>query len=241
MTAGDPVRGGSGAMFDAIAHRYDLLNRILSLGIDQGWRERTVRALALGPNKTVLDLATGTGDLALLVARRNPTARVLGVDPSRKMLEVAERKARAASVADRVELRVGDAQTIELEDDAVDATTIAFGIRNVVDRPHALAEMARVTKAGGTIAILELAEPRRGLLSGAARTYIHEIVPRVGAALSGAAEYRYLARSIAAFPAADEFVAMMHGAGIGSVVEYPLTFGVAHLFVGVPRKARAEE
>ena len=230
-------RAGSGEMFDSIAERYDLLNRIISLGLDQGWRKRTVDALDLGAkaDATVLDLATGTGDLALQIARTHPSAKVIGTDPSRGMLDVAERKARSSK--SKVALRVGDAQAIDLADGTVDAVSMAFGIRNVPDRLKALREMARVTRAGGRIAILELSEPRQGTRAKLARFHIHEVVPRVGALISGGGgEYSYLQRSIAAFPAPDAFAAMMEEAGIEVLEVAPLTFGVVCLFVGTPRR-----
>jgi len=230
-------RAGSGEMFDSIAERYDLLNRIISLGLDQGWRKRTVAALDLAAKAgaTVLDLATGTGDLALQIARTHPSAKVIGTDPSRGMLDVAERKARSSK--SKVALRVGDAQAIDLADGTVDAVSMAFGIRNVPDRPKALREMARVTRAGGRIAILELSEPKQGTLAKLARFHIHEVVPRVGALISGGGgEYSYLQRSIAAFPAPDAFAALMEEAGIEVLEVAPLTFGVVCLFVGTPRR-----
>jgi demethylmenaquinone methyltransferase/2-methoxy-6-polyprenyl-1,4-benzoquinol methylase len=221
-------------MFDGIAERYDTLNRILSLGLDQGWRRRTARELKLRPGSVVLDLATGTGDLALLIARENPEVRVIGVDPSGRMLEVAERKVREEGLEGRIELRQGDAQALDLADSSVDAVSMAFGIRNVPDRPKALREMARVTKAGGRVGILELSEPREGLLSKVARFHIRKVVPRIGGALSGSAEYRYLQESIAAFPPPDEFAAMMTASGFREVRADPLTLGVVCLFVGEP-------
>lgn len=220
------VRGGSGAMFDAIAARYDLLNRILSLGIDRGWRKQTARAL--GAPERVLDLATGTGDLALEIARQHPRARIVGVDPSRGMLEIAKRK--LGGSAGRIELREGDAQALPDEGASYDAVTIAFGIRNVPDRDRALREMARVTREGGRVAILELGEPR-GILGPFARLHVHHVVPALGALLSGAAEYRYLERSIAAFPPPERFAAQMERAGLRVLEARPLTFGACTLFV----------
>jgi demethylmenaquinone methyltransferase/2-methoxy-6-polyprenyl-1,4-benzoquinol methylase len=227
-------RRGSGAMFDGIAERYDTLNRILSLGLDQGWRRRTARELRLRPGATVLDLATGTGDLAILIARENPDVRVIGVDPSSRMLEVAARKVREEGLEGRIDLREGDAQALDLADASVDGVTMAFGIRNVPDRPKALREMARVTNEGGRVAILELSEPREGVLSKLARFHIRKVVPRIGGALSGSAEYRYLQESIAAFPPPDEFAAMMTASGFRGVSANPLTFGVVCLFAGEP-------
>ncbi len=226
-------RPGSGEMFDAIARRYDLLNRLISFGLDQSWRKKTVLALALGDGGTVLDLATGTGDLAILIAREHPSARVIAVDPSRGMLAVAEGK--VADLGGRVELRVGDAQALDLPDGSVDGVTMAFGIRNVPDRPKALREMARVTRPGGRIAILELSEPRHGVLGALARFHIHTVVPTVGGAISGAREYRYLQRSIAAFPSPEQFAVVMSEAGIDVLEVAPLTFGVVTLYVGTPR------
>jgi demethylmenaquinone methyltransferase/2-methoxy-6-polyprenyl-1,4-benzoquinol methylase len=221
-------------MFDAIAPRYDLLNRVISLGLDQRWRRRTVAALALPARGMALDLATGTGDLAMMIARTHPEARVIGTDPSAKMLAVAAEKGKA--LGERVRFVGGDAQAIDLGDESVDAVSMAFGIRNVPDRPRALREMARVTRAGGRIAILELSEPRRGFLARFARFHIHTVVPRLGAALSGASEYAYLQRSIAAFPPPDEFAATMREAGLEVLEVAPMSFGAVCLFVATPRR-----
>ncbi len=223
---------GSGQMFDGIAARYDFVNRVISLGIDQSWRRRTVRSLALPEGASVLDLATGTGDLALLIARAAPTSRVVGLDPSEKMLEVARRKVAEAGLDERIELVIGDAEALPFADATFDGVSIAFGIRNVPNRARALAEMARVTKPGGRVAVLELSEPRGGILGPLARFHVHTVVPTVGALLSGAPEYRYLQRSIAAFPPAAEFSALMGAAGLAMDPPASLTFGVCHLYVG---------
>jgi demethylmenaquinone methyltransferase/2-methoxy-6-polyprenyl-1,4-benzoquinol methylase len=184
----------------------------------------------------VLDLATGTGDLALLIARREPSTTLVGLDPSEKMLAVGQRKVNEASLQSRIELVVGDAQALPFEADSFDGTCIAFGIRNVPNRAAALAEMARVTRKSGRIAILELSEPRKGLMGPLARFHVHTVVPWVGSILSGAKEYRYLQRSIAAFPPADAFASQMEEAGLRVLRVEPLTFGVAHLYVAEPRK-----
>jgi demethylmenaquinone methyltransferase/2-methoxy-6-polyprenyl-1,4-benzoquinol methylase len=223
---------GSGQMFDGIAARYDFVNRVISLGIDQSWRRRTVRSLNLPENARVLDLATGTGDLALLIARAAPSARVVGVDPSKNMLELARAKVEKAGLTERVELELGDAEALPFADATFDGVSIAFGIRNVPNRPRALAEMARVTKPGGRVAVLELSEPRGGVLGPLVRFHVHSVVPTLGALLSGAPEYRYLQRSIAAFPPADEFAGMMAAAGLEVEPPHALTFGVCHLYVG---------
>ena len=176
---------GSGEMFDKIAARYDMMNRVLSFGLD----------------------------------------------PSREMLAVAEQKIAKRQLAGRVTLVHGDAQSLPYGDAELDATTIAFGIRNVPDRAQGLRELARVVRPGGRVAVLELGEPRRGVMSAAARFHTHHVVPRLGALLSGAREYRYLEKSIAAFPPRDDFAAMMRASGLEVILAEPLTFGVCTLYV----------
>ncbi len=227
---------GSGEMFDRIAARYDMMNRVLSFGMDKGWRRRTVKALCLGETPHVLDLATGTGDLAIEIARRVPGATVIGIDPSAQMLAVAAKKIARHGLAERVTLELGDAQQLPLANCSVDAATIAFGIRNVPDRVQGLRELARVVRPGGRIAVLELGEPRKGVLGAAARFHCRQVIPRLGALLSGAKEYAYLQRSMAAFPAAEEFARIMGTAGLQVIDVVPLTFGVCTLYVATPRE-----
>jgi demethylmenaquinone methyltransferase/2-methoxy-6-polyprenyl-1,4-benzoquinol methylase len=221
-------------MFDGIAPRYDLLNRVLSLGIDRGWRRKTARALELGPAAKVLDLATGTADLALAVAEAAPGCHVIGLDPSERMLEVGRQKLERAGKESQIELAIGDAETLAFPDRSFDGVCIAFGIRNVPDRGRALREMARVTRPSGRIAILELSEPDGGWLAPFARFHVHTLVPALGALISGAREYRYLQRSIAAFPPAREFRELMERSGIEVLEVRPLTLGACHLYVGRP-------
>jgi len=230
---------GSGAMFDRIARRYDLLNRLLSFGLDKLWRRRLLAnlapAVAAAPpeGKSVLDVATGTADVALAVARLFPDTGVRGLDPSGGMLAVGRDKISAAGLASRIELVQGDARAMPFADDSFAATCISFGIRNVPDRGRGLREMARVTRPGGVVTILELSEPRRGWSAPLARFHVHVLVPMLGALLSGSGEYRYLQRSIAAFPSPDAFMALMREAGLQQVTCQPMTFGVAHLYRGV--------
>jgi demethylmenaquinone methyltransferase/2-methoxy-6-polyprenyl-1,4-benzoquinol methylase len=214
-------------MFDRIARRYDFVNRVISLGMDRGWRRRAVRSLQLGERPRVLDVATGTGDLAIDIASMHAGATVVGLDPSQQMLAIGAAKVARKKLADRIALVAGDAQALPHASCEFDAATIAFGIRNVPDRPRALRELARVVRPGGRIAVLELGEPRRGLLGWFARV-------RLGALLSGAREYAYLQRSIAAFPPPKEFVAVMQQAGLHVVEVVPLAFGACTLFVATP-------
>ncbi|WP_224241446.1 bifunctional demethylmenaquinone methyltransferase/2-methoxy-6-polyprenyl-1,4-benzoquinol methylase UbiE [Hyalangium gracile] len=231
------VQAGSGAMFDKIAQRYDLLNRLMSFGVDQRWRNKTVDALELKPGARVLDLATGTADLALKVLRRHPKTTVVGVDPSVGMLEIGRRKVAEAGLAGQCELQVGDAQVLPFPDHSFDGVCIAFGIRNVPDRARALREMARVTRPDGRIAILELSEPSGGILGPLARFQIRTVVPWVGSLLSGAREYRYLQQSIAAFPKPEAFADIMRESGLEVLRMQPLTFGVCCLYVARPKPA----
>lgn len=231
-------RFGSGAMFDRIAERYDLLNRILSLGIDKRWRRIAAHALKLVPGSRVLDVATGTADLAVELARESPGTTVVGVDPSARMLSIAAAKLDRIGLAGRVALATGDAEKLPFDASSFDGAAMAFGIRNVPDRPQALRELARVVRPGGRVAILELGEPRPGLFGSLGRLYVHELVPRIGAILSGAAEYRYLQSSIARFPPPREFAHTMTDAGLVDVEFRELTLGACCLFLGtVPRPA----
>lgn len=227
---------GSGAMFDVIAPRYDLVNRVLSLGLDQSWRRRTVRELHLGEAPRVLDVATGTGDLAIAIANGCAGAEIVGLDLSEKMLAIGRDKLARAHLDQRVTMLAGDAQALPFKDCEFDAATIAFGIRNVPDRALGLRELARVVRPGGRIAVLELGEPRRGVLGAAARFHCRVLVPRIGALLGGRREYRYLQTSVAAFPPPDEFAEIMRGAGLDVVEVAPLTFGACTLFVATPKE-----
>jgi len=226
---------GSGAMFDQIAQRYDLLNKIISFGMDGRWRRALVTALDVGgvDEPRVLDVATGTADIALAIADTHRDAKVVGLDPSVGMLDVGRDKVRARDMVDRVELVEGDAQAMPFEDDHFHASCIAFGIRNVPDRLQGLREMARVTREGHRVVVLELGEPDRGLLAPFARFHVHHVIPRLGAWLSGAEEYAYLQKSIAAFPPPEQFMGLMEEAGLRIETHRPFVFGGANLYVGV--------
>jgi demethylmenaquinone methyltransferase/2-methoxy-6-polyprenyl-1,4-benzoquinol methylase len=227
---------GSGQMFDQIAPRYDFVNRVLSLGLDKRWRRRVIKELDLRANARVLDVATGTGDLAIELAKAVPAGHVIGLDPSANMLKIAATKLVKLGLDSRVSLVEGDAQELPQANCEIDAATIAFGIRNVPDRPKALRELARVVRPGGKIAVLELGEPRGGIMGRAARFHTRQLVPRIGALLSGKREYRYLQSSVAAFPSADEFAQVMRDSGLDVQQVIPLTFGVCTLFVATPRE-----
>ncbi len=220
------------SMFDAIAGRYDLLNHLLSAGIDRRWRRRAIRSLSLTGTEHVLDLCTGTGDLAVAAATARPgAARIVGIDFAGAMLAVGRAKLRRARLDTRVVLVRGDATRIPLDDGVVDAVTIGFGIRNVEDMGAACREMRRVLKAGGRLAILEFGVPTTPGVSAFYLWYLRQVLPRIGRAISRHnAAYGYLPASIGAFATPDEFVKILRHAGFSDVSAVPLTFGSVLLY-----------
>lgn len=227
----DPT-GGSGAMFDRIAERYDLLNRLISFGLDLRWRKKLLVAVNLQPGQQLLDVATGTADVAIDACKAIDQLTAVGLDPSVGMLGVGQRKVQEASLQDRIELVEGNALDMPFEDNQFHASCVSFGIRNFPDRLQGLREMTRCVRPGSKVVVLELSEPRKGLLAPFARLHIHHIVPMLGAILSGDREYAYLAKSIREFPPPEDFAALMTEAGLVDVHFTPMTFGVAHLYVG---------
>ena len=223
-------------MFDAIAPRYDLLNHVLSAGIDRRWRARAIRSLQLTGRETLLDVCTGTAEVALQARRGGPpgspaAARVVGVDFAGAMLSVGLRKIREAGEAGRIALLRGDATKLPVLNGSVDAATVAFGIRNV-ERPElACSEMARALRRGGRLAILEFGVPRVPGISALYQWYFKYLLPSVGRMVSGhTAAYSYLPASVGAFPPPDEFVAILEQAGFSHVRAHPLTFGIVYLY-----------
>jgi demethylmenaquinone methyltransferase / 2-methoxy-6-polyprenyl-1,4-benzoquinol methylase len=220
------------SMFDAIAARYDLLNHVLSGGIDRLWRTRAIRSLALTGDEQVLDLCTGTGDLAIGAATARPgAARVVGIDFAGAMLVVGRGKLRSAGLERRVTLVRADATRIPIGDATIDAVTIGFGIRNVEDMSAACREIRRVLKVGGRLAILEFAVPTTPGVSAVYLWYLRHVLPRIGRAISrhhGA--YSYLPASIDAFATPDEFVKILRQAGFREISAVPLAFGSVILY-----------
>jgi demethylmenaquinone methyltransferase/2-methoxy-6-polyprenyl-1,4-benzoquinol methylase len=219
-------------MFDDIAGRYDLLNHLLSFGMDRGWRRRAVESLAPQPGKTYLDVGCGTGDLCVEILRREPAAAVIGLDLSEAMLARAGRKLSDRGLSAPVRLLQGDATALAFEDSALDGVVSGFCIRNITDRPAAFLEMQRVTRAGGGLAVLELTTPGGRCLRALHRFYNRHVVPFVGGLLSRGAAYRYLADSIADFPCPDTVRAQLASAGWADVAARPLNGGIVTLFTG---------
>jgi demethylmenaquinone methyltransferase/2-methoxy-6-polyprenyl-1,4-benzoquinol methylase len=220
-------------MFDAIAPRYDLLNRLLSAGIDRRWRARAVQSLALTGRETLVDVCAGTADVALeaVDGTSRGAARAIGVDFAGAMLALGLQKVAARGVSQRVVLVRGDALRLPIATGSADAATVAFGIRNVSDTAAGCAELARVVRPGGRLAILEFGVPRVPGLSGLYRWYFSAVLPRIGRAISGhSAAYSYLPASVGSFTPPPEFVALLERAGFTDVRADPLTFGIVYLY-----------
>ena len=216
-------------MFDAIAPRYDLLNHLLSAGIDKRWRAAAIRSLKLTGRETLIDICAGTADVAL--ASRPGAARVVGVDFSGAMLALGLQKVRAAGEASRIYLLRGDAMRVPVADRSVDAVTVAFGIRNVQRPEIACGEMARMLRPGGRLAILEFGVPRIPGIKPLYLWYFTHVLPRVGRFISGhTAAYSYLPASVGTFAPPAEFMQTLRDAGFSDVRADSLTFGIVYLY-----------
>ena len=222
-------------MFAAIAPRYDLLNRLLSAGLDRRWRRLAVREAGLGVGARALDVCAGTADVALEVARQVPGGgRIVGLDFAGPMLSLAGRKVARAGLGRRIALVRGSALTLPFPAEAFDAALIAFGIRNVVDVKQALAEMYRVVRPGGRAVILEFTLPRARIPRALYLWYFLRVLPRIGRAVSGhPSAYRYLPDTVTRWPSPEAFAGAMTEAGFREVRCALLTFGIVALHVGL--------
>lgn len=220
-------------MFDNIAPKYDLLNHTLSANIDRLWRRRVVCEVRRARPHRILDVATGTGDLAIAMARRIRGVQVLGVDLSEQMLEVARDKIAGRGLEDRVILDRGDAECLELGNGVVDVATVAFGVRNFENLEAGLRELARVVKPGGKVVILELSRPRNRLFRWLYESYSARVLPRIGGMVShDKMAYEYLPASVAEFPAPERFLEMLERAGFHDCRARSQSFGIAHIYIG---------
>jgi demethylmenaquinone methyltransferase/2-methoxy-6-polyprenyl-1,4-benzoquinol methylase len=219
-------------MFDAIAPRYDLLNTVLSGGLDRYWRRRAIRSLQFSGQETLLDVCTGTGDVALVAAKAGCGARrVVGVDFAGAMLTRALAKAAQTASGARVHFVRGDATAIPLPAEAVDGAPIAFGIRNVARPELACREILRTLKPGGRLAILEFGLPVVPAVRPLYLWYFRHVLPRIGRAVSRHdAAYSYLPASVGAFPWGEAFAALLRGEGFNNVKSRPLTLGIVYLY-----------
>ena len=232
MSSLDKTPSRIAGMFDAIAPRYDLLNHVLSAGMDRRWRDRAIEALALPPGARVLDLCTGTADLAIAATHLVAPVSVVGVDFSGEMLKLALSKVRDRQLGGSIRLVRGDATRIPLADASCDAATIGFGIRNVAQPERALAELARVLRPGGRLAILEFGQPRIPGIRKLYSWYFRYLLPLVGRTVSKhRSAYSYLPASVGHFPPPAEFARSIAATGFSQVHPVPLTLGIVYLYV----------
>jgi demethylmenaquinone methyltransferase/2-methoxy-6-polyprenyl-1,4-benzoquinol methylase len=231
-------------MFGNIAPRYDLLNHLLSLNVDRYWRWRTTRLAPPVGTEPILDVCTGTGDLALAydrAARRR--VPIIGTDFCLPMLLPARAKARRARAAERVRFIEADTQRLPFPSDSFQLTTVGFGLRNVTDTDKGVAEMVRVTRPGGRVAILEFSRPRHWLFGRLYRFYFKKVLPAVGQLVSRSREsaYNYLPASVMEFPDGEALADKLRAHGLTDVRWYPLTFGIATLYVGTKKRPGVRE
>lgn len=220
-------------MFDNISPKYDFLNHTLSLGIDHVWRKKAIRLLKKDQPKLILDIATGTGDFAIAALKLNPD-KVIGVDISAGMLEVGKKKMIKRNLTDKIEMRLGDSEGLEFEENKFDAVIVAFGVRNFEHLEDGLSDMLRVLKEGGKVVILEFSRPRMFPLKQLYNFYFRWILPKIGRLISkDQSAYTYLPESVNAFPDGDAFLSIMKGVGYKETTCKSLTFGISSIYTGV--------
>ena len=224
-------------MFDAVAPRYDLLNRVLSAGIDRYWRTRAVRTLRGEQPRRVLDVATGTADLALRIQRTLHPRETVGIDLSTKMLDRGRTKVERRGLSSRISLQKADAAALPFDDASFDAAFVAFGVRNFEDLNAGLDDIRRVLRPGAALVVLEFSTPRTFPVKQLYARYSRHVLPRIGGMLSpDQGAYEYLPSSVAAFPDGTDFLRRMAQVGYVDLEWVPLTFGIASLYTGrVPR------
>lgn len=219
-------------MFNNIAWRYDFLNRFLSLGIDRVWRKKAIRTLRPHQPRQVLDIATGTGDLAIEALKLNPD-QVTGVDISVDMLRIGREKLKRKGLSTKIQLLEGDSEKLIFDDNKFDAVTVAFGVRNFEHLQDGLREIFRVLRPGGVVMILEFSQPRNAVMNRLYQFYSTRITPWFGRKISKDPQaYTYLHESIAAFPSGQDFLRIMESCGFQKTVVKPMTFGVVSIYTG---------
>ena len=219
-------------MFNNIAWRYDFLNHFLSFGTDRIWRRKAINLLKKSQPKIILDIATGTADLALAAMKLNPD-KIYGVDISTDMLSSGREKIQKKNLSEKIELLEGDSEALIFEDNKFDAVTVAFGVRNFQNLEVGLKEIYRVTKPGGTALILEFSQPQNKIIKALYQFYSSKITPKIGEAISkDKAAYAYLHESVSAFPYGNTFIELLKKAGFRETKFTTLTFGVASIYLG---------
>jgi len=217
-------------MFDSISHRYDFLNHFLSLGIDKAWRKKAIRLLEPTKPKTILDVATGTGDFAIQALSLKPE-RVTGVDISEGMLEVGRKKIEKRGVQHTIELRLADSENLPFEENKFDAVTVGFGVRNFENLKLGLGEILRVMKPGATLVVLEFSHPKGFPFKQLYNFYFKTILPKLGNWISrDRAAYSYLPESVEAFPDGEKFIDILKEIGYKNISCKSLTFGISSIY-----------
>lgn len=218
-------------MFDTISKEYDDLNRVISFGIDVKWRQKVVKIIGDTKPNTILDIATGTGDLAINLAKTK-ASRIIGLDISEGMLEVGRKKIEKLHLNNTIEMVFGDSEKIPFEDNSFDAITVAFGVRNFENLEKGLSEIYRVLKTGGTFAVLETSIPTKTPYKQGYTFYSKNILPLIGKLFSkDKSAYKYLSDSAAAFPYGEEFNNILQKTGFIAIENKPQTFGVASIYI----------
>jgi len=220
-------------MFDNISDNYDFLNHFLSMGIDNIWRKKAIDQLKSIKPKSILDVATGTGDLAIMALKRLSPNKITGIDISKGMLDVGRNKMIAKNLDNSIELLYGDSEQIPFEDLSFDAVTVAYGVRNFEDLPKGLSEIARVIKFGGKAVILEFSKPKKFPVKQAFNIYFKNILPFIGKIVSkDSRAYTYLPESVNAFPEGNDFLTIFKDAGFKNVSQIKLSGGISSIYVG---------
>jgi len=220
-------------MFDQIAFRYDFLNRFLSMGIDRGWRKKAINTLKGAQPKKVLDVATGTGDLALMIYKMLKPEQIIGIDISEGMLEFGRKKVKDKGLEKFIRLEKGDSETINYPDNSFDAVTVSFGVRNFEHLEKGLSEMYRVLRPGGQLVVLEFSRPKTGGFRNLYNMYMGFVAPQFGKLFSKNKDaYQYLNDSVKAFPEGPDFINILNRTGYCGTAMRPLSLGICTIYSG---------
>jgi len=221
-------------MFDNIAHRYDILKHFLSLGIDTVWRKKAIHILSTINPKSVLDIATGTGDVAFAVNKHINPETLVGLDLSEGMLKFARQKAKKRGLENTIQFVKGDSENLEFADNSFEGVVVSFGVRNFENIEKGIAEIHRVLKPNGKLVVLEFSRPKKFPVKNLYNFYFNNILPMWGKLISkDQSAYTYLPESVKAFPEGDEFCNIMQQKGFSAVEQKPLTFGICTIYSGI--------